>query len=318
MSSAAPLVTIGIPTFNRAGSHLRGCVESALGQTYPHLDIFVADNHSSDGTAALVRTYEDPRLRYDRHPCNIGANANANFCLQEARGEWFLLLHDDDLIDPDFVEACLAAARGNETAGVIRTGTRVIAEDGAVLTETPNLVGGWPIDEFILGYFRGQTAFHCCSTLFRTAALRDAGGLHSKHNLVDDGVAILRMAARHGRVDVAGVKASFRQHAGKLGRTMRIADWCDDSLFLLNLMEELAGPRAAVVRREGLPYFARANYRRALRSDSWTRRLSGQVMVWRAFGGRYLPPFISERLVARGARRLVGSLSSLSRRRLPT
>jgi glycosyltransferase involved in cell wall biosynthesis len=317
MSGTGPLVTIGIPTFNRAHSHLRGCIESALGQTYGLLDVLVADNHSVDDTAGLVSSYRDPRLRYARHPRNTGANANANFCLQDAHGEWFLLLHDDDLIDPDFVEVCLSAARGKEQAGIIRTGTRVIGGDGSMVTETPNLVGGLPMDEFILGYLRGRTAFYCCSTLFRTSALRDAGGLHSKHNLVDDGVAILRLAAQHGRADVADVKASFRQHAGKLGRTMRIADWCDDSLFLLNLMEELAGPKAAAVRREGLPYFARANYRRALRSASWSQRLSGQLIVWRKFGGRYLPPFISDRLVARGARRLAGSVSSLGRRRLP-
>jgi glycosyltransferase involved in cell wall biosynthesis len=314
MSDTGPLVTIGIPTFNRAATHLPGCIEGALGQTHSALDVLVADNDSPDGTADLVRAYRDPRLRYVRHARNIGANGNANFCLHEARGEWFLLLHDDDRIDLDFIATCLAAARAAEGAGVVRTGTRVVTDDGTVQTETPNLVGGLPMDEFILGYLRGRTAFYCCSTMFRTAALRDAGGLHSKHNLVDDGVAILRLAAQHGRVDVPDVKASFRQHAGKLGRTMRIADWCDDSLFLLRLMEELAGSRSEVVHREGLPYFARANYRRALRSASWSQRLRGQLIVWRMFGWRYLPPFISDRLVTRGARRLAGSVSRLGRR----
>src|SRR5581483_7663062 len=69
--AGAPLVTIAIPTYNRAASYLP--LPSALDQTYPDIEVMVSDNASSDGTAALVSGVRDPRLRYLRHAVNIGA-----------------------------------------------------------------------------------------------------------------------------------------------------------------------------------------------------------------------------------------------------
>ena len=105
-----PLVTIAIPTYNRAGSYLPVALNAARGQNYPRLEIIVADNASSDDTASFVQGIRDPRLRYLRHQVNIGANRNYNYCLSKARGDYFLLLHDDDAIDADFVDACMKAA----------------------------------------------------------------------------------------------------------------------------------------------------------------------------------------------------------------
>ena len=55
------LVTIGIPTFNRANGYLRYALESAIAQTYRNLEIIVSDNCSYDDTEAVVRHYRDPR-----------------------------------------------------------------------------------------------------------------------------------------------------------------------------------------------------------------------------------------------------------------
>ena len=99
-------VTVGIPTYNRADSYLKNALKSALAQRYENFEIVVSDNCSKDHTQALVEQMDDGRIRYFRQEKNIPANDNFNFCLQQARGDYFLLLHDDDLIDPDFVAAC--------------------------------------------------------------------------------------------------------------------------------------------------------------------------------------------------------------------
>jgi len=70
------------------------------GADYPDLEILVSDNCSTDDTERVVRSFGDPRVRYVRHPENIGANNNFNYCIKEARGVYFLLFHDDDMIDP--------------------------------------------------------------------------------------------------------------------------------------------------------------------------------------------------------------------------
>lgn len=87
-SLARPLITVGLPTYNRANSYLKLALQSALGQTYANLDIVVSDNCSTDDTEALVRGIGvgDPRVRYFKQPRNVGENNNSNFCLQQAGG----------------------------------------------------------------------------------------------------------------------------------------------------------------------------------------------------------------------------------------
>ncbi|MCS6927147.1 MAG: glycosyltransferase [Candidatus Binatia bacterium] len=288
--TASPLVTIAIPTYNRADGYLRQALESACRQTYPHLEILVADNCSTDHTAALVASLGDPRIRYVRHPVNIGAARNFNFCVQEAKGDYFLLLCDDDLIDADFVETCLAAVRpGTDDIGIICTGVRVIDANDRVIYECPNMAGGCPTADFFCGWFSGKTAIYLCNTLFRTARLRDIGGFQSRHYLYDDSMAVMRLAATYGRIDIPHVKASARLHHAQLGFASRVGDWCEESLLLLELMCALVPDRQDTVRQAGRRFFARANYSRAQMVQSSFQRLLAYWLVFRTF--RCLPSF---------------------------
>ncbi len=55
-SSERPLVSIGIPTYNRSGT-LKRAVESALAQDHDRLEVIVSDNASSDDTVEVARAY---------------------------------------------------------------------------------------------------------------------------------------------------------------------------------------------------------------------------------------------------------------------
>ena len=94
-----PLVTIAIPTFNRARL-LKDCILSALSQTYQHFEIVVSDNASTDETVEVLRQFRDRRLRVIRQRSNIGMLPNWNACLAEAKGDYILFVSDDDRIAP--------------------------------------------------------------------------------------------------------------------------------------------------------------------------------------------------------------------------
>jgi glycosyltransferase involved in cell wall biosynthesis len=285
--SFRPLVTIAIPTYNRAGGYLGLALQSASGQTYPDIEILVADNASTDGTGDLVRSYADPRIRYIRHAANIGANNNFNFCVREARGKYFLLLHDDDLIDPDFVEVCMDAV-GTGDAGLVRTGTRIIDSVGNVVREAPNRAGGLSgAADFFLGWFEGKTELYLCSTLFHTDRLREIGGFNSKTHLFQDVVAEVQLAARWGRAEVFDIKASFRRHEANNGRAARIGDWVEDSLYLLDHMTSLSPRRGPLVRQRGVEYFAYQNYNRLAKHDA--ANIRAYFMIYRLFEYRVSP-----------------------------
>ncbi|MEM6348161.1 MAG: glycosyltransferase family 2 protein [Bacteroidota bacterium] len=112
-TSSFPLVSVSIPTYNgelRIGEAIR----SLQAQQYPHMEIIISDNASTDNTEAVVRQFmaEDERIRYYRHPQNLGIPRNFQFGLEQAKGQYFIWLSDDDqLLDGvikryvDFLEA---------------------------------------------------------------------------------------------------------------------------------------------------------------------------------------------------------------------
>jgi glycosyl transferase family 2 len=300
-----PLVTIALPTYNRAGSYLPIALASALEQSYPRLEILVSDNASNDATALLLQRFTDPRLRYVRHAVNIGANENYNYCLRIARGDYFLLLHDDDAIDEDFVAVCMKAANGKVRPGIIRTGVRVIDERGGTRRETLNAVDGLSLAEFYSAWFTGKTCWYLANTLFHTEQLRADGGFCSPHRLAEDGFAIARLARFH-RIDIAEIKASFRVHEGE--RTMAdpaaAALWGREYLALLDCMCGLVAPaKAASVRRQGRRFFAQLAYNRAALMGSRAQRMRAAYEVLRLFEYRCWPVHRSKtvRFVRRAA-----------------
>lgn len=313
--NSLPLVTIAIPTYNRADSYLPLALGSALAQSYPRLEVLVADNASSDHTASLIHGIADQRLRYLRHPDNIGANGNYNFCLSQACGDYFLLLHDDDVVDHDFVAACMAAADDQVHEGIIRTGVRIIDEHGATLRECSNDAGEGPLAQFYQAWFAGRTCWYLANTLFNTRQLREYGGFHSPYHLAEDGFAIARLARFH-RVDIAAVKASFRVHRGE--RTLAVptdaALWGREYLELLDCMCALVrAEEVASLRRHGRHFFAKLAYNRAALLSSRGRRARSVYEVLRLFEYRCWPTHRSKTLrwfrqAAFSARRRAGKL----------
>jgi glycosyltransferase involved in cell wall biosynthesis len=104
-SAVAPLVSIGVPVRNGAAT-LALALDSLLAQTYPHLEIIISDNNSSDGTGDIARQYadRDPRVRYFRQERMLTLINNFRFAFEQARGEYFMWAAHDDLRSPNFAE----------------------------------------------------------------------------------------------------------------------------------------------------------------------------------------------------------------------
>lgn len=108
MGGNAALVTIGIPTFNRARLLARA-IDSALAQSHKAIEVVICDNASTDDTGVVCRHYveKDARVKYYRNPGNIGATSNFAEVLRHASAGYFMWLGDDDWIDVNYVEECV-------------------------------------------------------------------------------------------------------------------------------------------------------------------------------------------------------------------
>ena len=283
-----PLVTIAIPTYNRAGSYLGYALASALKQTYQNLEIIVSDNCSTDNTEQLVKRFNDPRIRYFKHHKNIGADPNWNFCLRQARGVYFLLLQDDELVDDDFVAVCMKAANYSTNVGIIRTGTRDIDANGRVLREVENIAGGLSVDKFIFAFLSCKLNMYLCGSLLNTGHLKTISGsacqwTGTKYRHWEDVYVEIQLAVKFGRVDVRDIKASYRKHPSQLTFAVSIREWLTDSSLFLDSICDLVPNNRTLVRNTGIEFFAKHNYYIASEVRSPAKRLLANLLVFRSF-----------------------------------
>jgi glycosyltransferase involved in cell wall biosynthesis len=223
-ATSEPRLSLIIPTFNRAGM-LAEALDSALAQTYPHLEIIVSDNASTDGTAELMARYQDPRLRYHRNSDNLGMVGNWRQAIRDlASGDFFLLLSDDDcLLEPDYLARAAQLIQDHPDVVVVygegwlldtltdqRTELRLPfqeVEPGPVVFASRNTVSP---QDFIL-----------CNVLFHRRLALELDAFADPLDLCCDSELFLKLCV-FGQVGVLkGRSALYRLHGGNLIKTIQ-------------------------------------------------------------------------------------------------
>ena len=108
MSVSAGKVSILIPVYNRE-DYIGPCIESALSQTYPNLEVIISDNASTDRTWQVVQQYvaQDSRVKAVQNESNLGPVRNWKVAVDLATGAYGKILWSDDLISSNYIESCL-------------------------------------------------------------------------------------------------------------------------------------------------------------------------------------------------------------------
>lgn len=154
MPTDTPLVSIIIPTYNRA--HLiEETLDSVLAQTYQNWECIVVDDGSTDGTKAIVAAYskKDARFQYFSRPTNKpkGANACRNYGYEKSKGYYIQWFDSDDLMHTEKLRIKIEYALAQNAAIVVDTHT---TENKIILTDNPKLEVFESTDfyvDFILG-----------------------------------------------------------------------------------------------------------------------------------------------------------------------
>jgi succinoglycan biosynthesis protein ExoO len=106
-----PTVSVVIPVYNGAAT-LERAVRSAMAQSLRHIEILIADDASTDTSAATAQALadEDPRIQYIRLPKHGGKSRAMNAMIERARGEWVAVLDADDQFEPHRLLDLISAA----------------------------------------------------------------------------------------------------------------------------------------------------------------------------------------------------------------
>jgi hypothetical protein len=131
-SRREPSVTLVLTTRNRT-RYLKESIGCILAQDYPNLDILISDNGSTDDTPVLTRSLSgsDPRVRFRRNIKGVPQHQHFSQCVEEAIGEYFILLNDDDRINPTFISNLVDVAERNPDVNVVVPAQVTIDELGA-------------------------------------------------------------------------------------------------------------------------------------------------------------------------------------------
>jgi glycosyltransferase involved in cell wall biosynthesis len=169
-----PLVTVCVPTRNRAG-FLRESLPTILAQDYEPLEILISDNGSTDDTEPLCREIagRDPRVRYVRHEADLGLYGNHNFCLDESQGDYVCLWHDDDIRVPTLVRRYVEFLATHPAVGIVSSDYALIDDNGVVIGVRDRRVNDvTPGLEYISRTFAsGQSSVGCPGAMIRQSAL---------------------------------------------------------------------------------------------------------------------------------------------------
>jgi glycosyltransferase involved in cell wall biosynthesis len=168
-----PLVSVIIPTYNRA-EFLREAIQSVLAQTYTNFELLILDNCSPDHTPEVVAEFDDARIKYLRHQCNIGGIANWIYGMHWAKGDFFSVLGDDDFYRSHFIESRVKAFECFPGVDAVFSGYELCDENGSITSESPQysdqdcVLKGRGLLEII-----NAKAWQVGSTIFRRSTVVD-------------------------------------------------------------------------------------------------------------------------------------------------
>lgn len=172
-----PPVTVLVPSYNEAVG-IEAAVRSLAGSDYPHLEIIVIDDGSTDGTGDLVEALELPNVRLLRQ-ANAGKAEALNTGIQEARHELVVTVDGDTQFEPTTLR-WLVQPFADPQVGAVSGNTKVGNRRG--------LLGRWQHIEYVMGFNLDRRMYDllgCMPTVpgaigaFRRGALDAVGGVSS-------------------------------------------------------------------------------------------------------------------------------------------
>jgi len=180
--TAFPLISCIVVNWNRR-ELLRACLESLARQEYPHIEVIVVDNGSTDGSSEIV-TQALACSRLIRNSVNQGFCAANNQGIAAAHGEFIALLNNDAEANPQFLTALLRLFDGRTNVGMAAAKI-VVWEDPGLIDKAGHLI-------YPDGQNRGrgtgerdQGQFDCveevlwpdgCAAMYRKSMLDQIGG----------------------------------------------------------------------------------------------------------------------------------------------
>jgi len=179
-------VTIGIMTYNRP-DFLREAVQSVLQQTYADFELIISNDYTEGQvTSDSLGISHGARVKIVNQEQTLGEIQNMNFLLENATGEWFVWLADDDLLHPEFLKLAGKSILNSQDKNIVGFYSNYIAADTPEEVFPAALKSGkykyYSSSGFLIDYVSRKCPLVGCYGLMHTDTLRKVGGILSLGN----------------------------------------------------------------------------------------------------------------------------------------
>lgn len=159
-----PLISVIMPCYNMA-SYISDSIQSVQRQTYPHWELLIVDDASTDETVNIIASYaqSDTRIRFATKK-HSGIADTRNQCIQMAQGQFLTFLDADDIWHPEKLEKQLGFMI-EKNVGFTYSTYDWIDEDGKTLNKFINTIGNLDYETYLRNTIIG------CSTVMVNKAI---------------------------------------------------------------------------------------------------------------------------------------------------
>ncbi len=125
---SSALVSVLLASYNH-GSFIEAAIRSVLEQTHKNLELVIVDDGSGDDSVERIRSFDDPRIRFEPWDRNRGMIVAKRRCLELARGDYIAILNSDDVYLPEKLEQQLRVMRDHPEFAAVLTQVELIDEN---------------------------------------------------------------------------------------------------------------------------------------------------------------------------------------------
>lgn len=233
---AEPLVSVMVITYNQA-HFIRETLDSILSQDYPHLEIVVADDASTDDTPKILEEYAaryPGRVKPILNAANLGITGNSNVALFGCTGDLIAVMGGDDLFLPGKVSKQVEAFHSNPEAVLCFHPVDIFESQSNETIFVTDQHAREDIQSYRDIILKGGIA-GASSVMVRPEAI-PAGGFDERLPWVSDWQFYIEVALRGEVIKVNEVLGRYRKHG--FGASDRTFELLDESLYALDLVVE--------------------------------------------------------------------------------
>lgn len=163
-----PLVSVIMPCYNME-RFISETIASVQRQTYPHWELLIVDDASTDGTADIVKSHQsqDERIKFCAKPQHSGIADTRNQCIQMSKGRFLAFLDSDDLWHPEKLEQQLQFMT-ERNIGFSYSSYDCVDETGNPLGKKVKAIGNLDHDAYM-----HNTIIGCSTVMIDTAIIKE-------------------------------------------------------------------------------------------------------------------------------------------------